>query len=96
MVISGSKVKWTVVEETMDEFGGGRPVTFRGYPSRLSRQEVVARARSMLGERWDLFVNNCEHVASRAHGIEPRSPQLRGAVTIGVVGVMIASLRDRK
>lgn len=95
MAISGSKVKGIVVEEPIDEFAGGSPVVFRGYIGGLSRQEVVARARSMIGERWDVLANNCEHVASRAHGLQPQSPQLRVAVALGVLGaVVFAALND--
>lgn len=98
MAISGSKVKGIVVEEPMDEFADGSLVVFQGYISSLSRQEVVARARSMLGERWDVLANNCEHVVSRAHGLQPQSPQLRGAVVLGALGALVlASLNyDRK
>ena len=88
-------MKGIVVEEPMNEFAGGSPVVFRGYIGGLSRQEVVARARGMLGERWDLLANNCEHIASRAHGLQPQSPQLRGAVVLGALGaIVIASLTD--
>ncbi len=95
MVISGSKVKGIVVEEPVDEFAGGSPVVFRGYIGGLSRPEVVEKARSMIGERWHVLANNCEHVATRAHGLEPQSPQLRGAVALGVLGAVIfAALND--
>ena len=46
-----------------------------GYLGNLSPQQVLQRARSRIGETWNLFWN-CEHFVKWAHGLRPRSPQL--------------------
>jgi hypothetical protein len=94
MVISGSKVKGIVVEESMKEFSGGRQVRFLSY-SGLPRAEIVAAARGMLGEPYHIFANNCEHIVTRANGLRPHSLQLRAAVAIGLVSAaVLASSKD--
>lgn len=84
-VISSSKQLGRVVEETWVQFAGGSPVCYAGYPSGLPRHVVVARAKAQLGRRWALF-DNCEHVASRAHGLRPHSGQL---VVLGLLAAAI-------
>lgn len=88
-VISASKQTGRVVEETWATFAGGGAVRQVGYPSTLPRHVVVAQARAQIGRPWTLF-DNCEHVATRAHGIEPQSGQLRAAVVAGI-GVALAA-----
>lgn len=88
-VISASKQTGRVVEETWATFAGGGAVRRVGYPGTLPRHVVVAQARAQIGQPWTLL-NNCEHVATRAHGIAPRSGQLRAAVTAGI-GVALAA-----
>lgn len=52
-----------VEEVSLWEFSRGRPVSVRGgEPVRFTAHEVIARARSRIGEnRYRLFTNNCEH-----------------------------------
>jgi hypothetical protein len=89
-VISNSRRRGRVLEETYEEFSGGRPVYAKGYPGDLPPEKVLRRARGIMGERWNLFTNNCEHVVNKAHGLSPRSPQVRfaavatAAVVLGV------------
>ena len=80
-VISNSMRHNGVVEQSFEEFSGGKAVRYVGYPGALSPQEVVFRARSRLGESWALLGWNCEHFAHWAHGLEPKSPQAVGAIT---------------
>lgn len=82
-VVSASRQTGRVVEETWTTFAGGGIVRHVGYPGTLPRQVVVARARAQIGRQWTLF-DNCEHVATRAHGIEPQSGQLRAAIAAGI------------
>lgn len=82
-VISASKQTGRVVEETWATFAGGGAVRRVGYPGRLPRHVVVAQAREQIGQPWALL-NNCEHVATRAHGIPPQSGQLRAAAVAGI------------
>jgi len=87
MVISASKVKGIVVEETQTEFAGGRLVRRVGR-SQLHQQVVVEQARALIGQRYDLLhSSDCEH--NRALGMEAQSPQLRAAVTLGVVALFL-------
>ena len=96
-VISCSLQQRRVVEETLEEFSGGHPVTIEGYPGTLPPFEVIARARAKLGTPWDLFSFNCEHFVNWAHGRKADSPQLRSAVTLamilGLVGVIFVGSR---
>lgn len=88
LVISASKRRGIVVEESLDEFSGGRPVRNDGFHGHVPRHAVVARLRAMIGQPWHLL-RNCEHVASVAEGRTPTSPQLVGW---GVAGLLLFAL----
>lgn len=92
-VVSGSKKTGRVVEESLATFAAGGRVRRVGYPGTLPRHVVVAQARAQIGQPWALL-NNCEHVATRAHGVEPRSGQLRAAVAAGIGVALAAWLRS--
>ena len=94
-VISASKQTGRVVEETWATFARGGRVRRIGYPGTLPRHVVVAQARAQIGQPWTLS-NNCEHVATRAHGVEARSGQLRAAVAAGLSVALAAWLRSPK
>ena len=91
MVISNSYRKRGVFEESWDEFSDGRKVETLGYPGDLSADEVLLRARSKIGTRWNLFTWNCEHFINWSHGLKPRSPQVRTYATylVTIVGLAI-------
>jgi len=89
-VISASKQTGRVVEETWATFAGGGAVRRVGYPGTLPRHAVVAQARAQIGQPWT-WSNNCEHVATRAHGIEPQSGQLRAAILAGITLLCICA-----
>lgn len=82
-VISASKRTGRVVEERWATFAAGGRVRRVGYPGTLPRHVVVAQARAQIGRPWALF-DNCEHVATRAHGIAPQSGQLQAAIAAGI------------
>lgn len=67
-----------VREVTLAAFAGGRPVAIKFRPRpRFSPDEIVARARSRLGEnRYRLTSNNCEHFAEWCLSGESRSEQV--------------------
>jgi hypothetical protein len=71
------------VEETdMREFAEGRPVFVVDHPDpKFDAGEVIARARSRLGEdRYHLLDNNCEHLVEWClHGVA-RSFQVESAL----------------
>jgi hypothetical protein len=67
-----------VEEVSLDEFARGRPVRVRpsAHP-RYDRKEVVARARSRLGEDcYRVLSNNCEHFCEWSLHGEARSRQV--------------------
>lgn len=65
------------VEETdMAEFAGGRMVTQIHYNHSHSGAELVARARSKKGMRYNVLINNCEHFVNWVLTGKGRSKQL--------------------
>lgn len=78
-VISCSRRRGGVTEESVLEFSQGAKVFERGYPGNLPSELVLWRARSKLGTSWNLFNGNCEHFVAWCHGLEVTSPQLRAA-----------------
>ncbi len=94
MVISNSFRRGGVVEESIAEFSGGRKMRVGGIVPSTDPMHTVARARSKIGTRYNLFTWNCEHFARWAHGITPESPQLQrfGAVVLGV-GLLLAIVK---
>jgi len=65
-------------EVSLAEFAGGREVIVKSTNrARYSPEEVVARARSRLGEnRYRLATNNCEHFCEWCLSGESRSEQV--------------------
>lgn len=92
-----------VVETSMTSFAlhGLGPISCEGYPGKLSPDEVLARARTMIGAPWK-FRHNCEHFVGAVHGEEPTSPQLQtkvknaaGAAVLGgsIIAVTLLGIR---
>lgn len=66
-----------VEEVSPADFAHGRGIRVRHDPPRFDRREVVARARSRLGEhRYRMLTNNCEHFCAWALRGESRSSQV--------------------
>jgi hypothetical protein len=67
-----------VEEVSLEEFAGRRGVMQRqDSPLRFGPAEVVARARSRLGEdRYRIATNNCEHLCHWCRSGENRSAQV--------------------
>jgi hypothetical protein len=67
-----------VVQVHLTEFASGKPVHVECRSERaLDEQEIVARARSRLGEnRYRLFTNNCEHFSEWSRFGVSRSKQV--------------------
>lgn len=94
-VVSGSKRTGRVVAQRWAAFAAGGRVRRVGYPGTLPRHVVVAQARAQIGQPWALL-NNCEHVATRAHGVQPRSGQLRAAVAAAIAMALVTWLGSPK
>lgn len=80
MVISNSRRRGCVTEESWAEFTQGNPERVDATPSCLPATEVLANARRELGRRYDILKFNCEHFVRRAHGVAEESPQLQAVV----------------
>jgi Lecithin retinol acyltransferase len=77
-VISASMRTGLVLEESMELFSGGYSTINKGYPSNLDSSIVLAKARCAIGEKWNLFTDNCQHFATWCHE-NKHSPQLQWA-----------------
>lgn len=77
----GSKEPGRIVASTLGEFlRGGKRRVCRSRKS-FSREEVVRRALSRLGEeKYNLVTNNCEHFATWCRTGRIESGQVSGAV----------------
>ena len=99
MVISNSFRRRGVYEEPWEDFSNGKKVEVLGFPGNLSSGEVLNRARSKIGTRWNLFIWNCEHFINWSHGLKTRSPQIRTfttcAVAIAGLAVLFSKGRSR-
>lgn len=83
---------------------GARRVFVRGYPegTTLSPEETVALAFERLHEQdYDVFNNNCEHLAywcKTGRHLSPQADSLKGAVQVAAVvaaAVAIADVTER-
>jgi len=88
-IISASKLRQSVVEESPMQFSLGAPIYQHGVWSEQPCQQTVAKARSQLGQPYRLFDRNCEHFVRFCHGLPQESPQLAKAVGAAVVGGLI-------
>ena len=88
MVISNSQRRRGGAEESWSDFTQGKEAKVEPLSSSLPWWEVLDRARSRLGRRWDLLVWNCEHFVRYSLGLEPKSPQLRAVA--GAILVVVA------
>ncbi len=87
-IISCSRRTGQVAEETATVFANGSKIKVHGYPSQLNPFQVVHRARSKLGTKYDLFKWNCEHFVRWVHDVKPESPQLQIATILGVASLL--------
>ncbi len=82
---TGALIRWTAIED----FAGRAEVRVQAYGVRFDAAQAAERARSMLGQSgYDLFANNCEHLATWCVTGEHNSAQVeRAAAGVGLVGV---------
>jgi len=73
----------------MAGFSGRQPIRVisRVLGSWVEQEQVVQRALSLVGQRYNLLNFNCEHAANYAQTGVPRSPQLEFA-TLFLLGVL--------
>lgn len=76
-----------VHEDLLEMFAAGLPVALKSRVARNSYEQrlIVERARSLLGQKYDLLNFNCDHFATFAQTGVAFSPQLRAFA--GFVGM---------
>ena len=88
-------VKWDLLET----FAEGQPVSFLKRVARNQQEQIliIARAKSLLGQKFDLLNFNCEHLVTYALAGIPKSPQLGfavgGLLLLGALGGLAAVSR---
>lgn len=98
MVIHNAKDSF-VKYDLFEIFAAGFPVTFVSRVARnwYEQQQIVNRAKSLLGTRYDLLKFNCDHLVTYAQTGKASSPQLQGIVaTIALIalgGLAFTSLK---
>jgi hypothetical protein len=88
---SNSKVE-TV---SLDEFTNGHGYSEPSFHSKFSRQDIVKRAQSRLGnEDYSLVFNNCEHFVNWCLHDKPHSKQVHHVVNSIGNGVLNVAIRN--
>ena len=81
---------------SLDTFTDGNGYSNNKFNSKYSRQEIIERARSRLGNHdYSVVFNNCEHFINWCIHGKHRSKQVQSAVStvgVGVVGITARSL----
>ena len=75
-VIHASRRFGRVAETDLAAFLAGGRVEIIPYSHTLSPAQIVARARSKKGQRYNVLINNCEHFVSWVLSGKRRSGQL--------------------
>lgn len=79
-----------VQQDLLEVFAVGQPVSLASRTARnwYQRQQIVARAQSLLGQKFDLLNFNCDHLVTYAQSGVAVSPQLRTfAALLGVAAL---------
>ncbi|MBR9833600.1 MAG: hypothetical protein GYB42_00030 [Alphaproteobacteria bacterium] len=93
-VISNSRLKGGVIEESFAAFADGRPVRRCGRTDHLDAYAVERRARKAKGARYDLAASNCSHFTRWTYRRRPTALQVASA-TIAAFKDLAASRRSR-
>lgn len=83
--------KGGVLRQTLEDFADGYRIASKPVKSRLTPDQIVARAESMLGRQYDSALWNCEHFVEYALGNKVESPQLQ-VVTLGLIALAVGAL----
>ena len=87
-LITSKTLRHGVMEERLSQFLGSYPWQHEPHSGPLSRLEVVNRARRMIRQPW-APLSNCEHFLAEAQGRQPSSPQLQGAIAMGILALLL-------
>ena len=76
-----------VILSTLEEFSGKAQIFIRQKATCLwyQRGEIVQRALSLLGKKYDLLKFNCEHAAYYAQRGKAESPQISALALIALI-----------
>jgi hypothetical protein len=93
MVISNSKQRGEVAEESFRRFCSGQVAEIETQEHCWNGERILRRARSLLGTPWHALSFNCEHFVEHAVGREPSSPQfVRALVCAGVLVLILVAI----
>ncbi len=88
LVVHNDKDLRQVVQATLADFAKDRPVEMVQRAAKGTERAVAERAAELLGQPYDLWNFNCEHVANYAVTGEATSPQVWSALI--ALGVAVA------
>jgi len=91
-VISNSKRRGRVVEQSWSGFAAGQRYRLEPRLGSLPGAEVVRRARRAIGRTYNPLAFNCEHFIRQAHGVRAESPQLQRVVMAAFVAVLMLAV----
>lgn len=76
---------------SFEEFSAGRPVKAEKAAAPESHRQLLLRAHASIGRvpPYHLGQRNCEHYATWLMGEAPRSEQVDGLATLGLLGVVL-------
>ncbi len=79
-----------VRQDLLEVFAAGHPVGLasRAAQNWYEQQQIVARAQSLLGQKFDLLNFNCDHLVTYAQSGVPSSPQLQFLVGVLALGAL--------
>ena len=83
--------KGGVVRQTLAEFADGYRIKVKSPRTRLTAEQIVARAESMLGRQYDGATWNCDHFVEYALGNKVESSQLQ-LVTVCLIALAVGAL----
>lgn len=89
-VISNSRRRGGVYEESVRDFSGGRQILNVGRLSNLAPETVIARARERLGRRYQVYQYNCQHFVRDCYGLRTESPQKKLAIGAAAIALLVA------
>ncbi len=89
-IISNSRRRGAVVEESSRDFADGRKIEHIGRLSALPSDRVLANARARLGHPYSAFSYNCQHFVRECYGLGRRSPQKKIAMGAAALALLIA------